>query len=514
MLVLKFLLAMLPIIWLMIALSVLKMPGFKACGIAAVIAAVLATACWHIPAAWTGAAALEGILNALWPICLVIIAALFTYNLTLETGAMEGIKSMLASVSTDGRILMLIIGWAFGNFMEGMAGFGTAVAIPAGILVALGFDPVKTVVACLVVNSMPTAFGSVGVPTVTLGTVTGIDTGVISANVAVIELILFLLSPFLMVAIFGGGLKALKGVWSITLVAAVSFVLPETLVGLFMGPQLPDVVGAVVCLVCTTLFARARRKKAVPKEYVTASRSEETQLDVGKAFRDWSPFILILVLLLVTTLVPFIHDPLAAIKTSVQIYPEEGAGKLSFSWINTPGVIIFIAAFLGGLIQKASPSVMGKVLVKTVKSNWKTVFTICCVVATAKIMDHSGMTRDIANLLAQTGSLFPLFSPLIGVVGAFITGSGTSTCVLFGGMQAMTAETIGAVPAWLAAANVMGAGIGKMISPQSIAVGLAAVGMAGQESVILKRVMKYCVLYFVLAGLICFLFPILGIAVG
>ena len=211
---------------------------------------------------------------------------------------------------------------------------------------------------------------------------------------------------------------------------------------------------------------------------------------------------------------PFIHDPLAAVKTSVQIYPEEGANKLSFSWINTPGVIIFIAAFIGGLIQKASPSVMGKVLAKTLKSNWKTVFTICCVVATAKIMDHSGMTRDIANLLAQTGSLFPLFSPLIGVVGAFITGSGTSTCVLFGGMQAMTAETIGAVPAWLAAANVMGAGIGKMISPQSIAVGLAAVGMAGQESVILKRVMKYCVLYFVLAGLICFLFPIMGISVG
>ena len=212
MLVLIFLLAMLPIIWLMFALSVLKMPGFKACGIAAVIAAVLATAYWRIPAAWTGAAALEGILNALWPICLVIIAALFTYNLTLETGAMEGIKSMLASVSMDGRILLLIIGWAFGNFMEGMAGFGTAVAIPAGILVALGFNPIRTVVACLIANSMPTAFGSVGVPTVTLGSVTGIDTLLLSSNVAIIEVVLFLISPFLMIAIFGGGFKALKGV--------------------------------------------------------------------------------------------------------------------------------------------------------------------------------------------------------------------------------------------------------------------------------------------------------------
>ena len=512
MLVLKFILALLPIIWLIVALGVLKMPGYKACGIAAVIAVVLSVLYWRMPALYAGAAVLEGVLNALWPICLVIIAALFTYNLTLETGAMEGIKSMLSGVSTDGRILILIIGWAFGNFMEGMAGFGTAVAIPAGILVALGFNPIRTVVACLIANSMPTAFGSVGVPTVTLGSVTGIDTLLLSSNVAIIEVVLFLISPFLMIAIFGGGFKALKGVWGITAVAALSFVIPETIIGLFVGPQLPDVIGAVVCLICTVLCARARmKKKAVPEQYAAAAETEAARLDVKSAFRDWSPFILILVLLLVCTLVPFIHDPLAVVKTSAQIYPEAGAAKLNFSWINTPGVIIFIAAFIGGLIQMAKPKTMGKVLGRTAKANWKTVFTICCVLATAKIMDHSGMTRDIANLLAQTKSFFPLVSPLIGVLGAFITGSGTSTCVLFGGMQAMTAEAIGASPAWLAAGNVMGAGIGKMISPQSIAIGLAAVGLSGQESVILKKVIKFCVLYFVLAGLICYLFPILGI---
>ena len=145
MLVLNFLLAMLPIIWLMFALTALKMPGFKACGIAALIAAILAPLYWKQPIPYTAAAALEGILNALWPICLVIIAALFTYQLTLETGAMEDIKQMLAGISKDGRIMVLIVGWAFGHFMEGMAGFGTAVAIPAGILVALGFDPFRTI---------------------------------------------------------------------------------------------------------------------------------------------------------------------------------------------------------------------------------------------------------------------------------------------------------------------------------------------------------------------------------
>ena len=506
--VVNFLLAMLPIIWLMVALSVLKMPGFKACAIAAVIAAVLAPLYWKQPVALTGAAALEGALNALWPICLVIIAALFTYNLTLETKAMDDIKQMLSGVSVDGRVLILLIGWAFGNFMEGMAGFGTAVAIPAGILVALGFDPVRTIVACLVVNSMPTAFGSVGVPTVTLSAVTGIDAGVLASNVSVIECVLFLLSPFLMVMIFGGGWKALKGVFGITLVSALSFVIPEMIAGLFLGPQLPDILGSVCCLVCTVLFARKMKSKAVPQEYMVGGSQEKRRpLDLQSALRAWSPFLLILILLLVTTLIPAVKAPLSAIKTVAQIYPEEGASPLTFAWVNTPGVIIFVAAFIGGLIQKASLPTMGKVLLKTLKSNWKTVFTICCVVACAKIMDHSGMTTDISNLLAQTGALFPLFSPLIGVLGAFITGSGTSTCVLFGSMQAMTAQRIGADPAWLAAANVMGAGIGKMISPQCIAIGLAATGMIGQENVILKHVTKYCVLYFVIGGLLCYFLP-------
>ena len=514
MLAVNFVLAMLPILWLMVALSVLKMPGFKACGIAAVIAMILALVYWRLPVPLVGAAALEGALNALWPICMVIIAALFTYNLTIETGAMEGIKAMLSGVSTDGRILMLIIAWGFGNFMEGMAGFGTAVAIPAGILVALGFDPIKTVVACLVVNSMPTAFGSVGVPTETLGAVTGLDAGMLASNVVVIEALLFLISPFLMVMIFGGGIKAMKGVWGITLVAALSFVVPMFLVGYFIGPQLPDTLGSVCCLICTILYAKKVQKGEPPKEYVTdaAAHSSTGSLTLGTALKDWSPFILILLLLLVTTMVPAIHDPLSSIKTVAHIYPAEGAGALTFAWVNTPGVIILAAACIGGFIQGANPLTIGKVLGKTLKSNWKTVFTICCVVATAKIMDHSGMTRDISALLVCTGSFFPLVSPLIGVLGAFITGSGTSTNVLFGGMQAMTAEGIGLNPAWLGAANAMGAGIGKMISPQCIAIGLAAVSMAGKESEILKHVTRYCVLYTVIGGLVCYFLPILGIA--
>ena len=209
MLFLKFILAMIPIIWLIIALSKLKMPSYKACGIALIITVVLAVTYWKLNIVHTSTAALEGVLNALWPICLVIIAALFTYNLTLKTGAMDSIKKMLAGISDDKRILMLIIGWGFGNFMEGMAGFGTAVAIPASMLAGIGLDPIRAVTACLVVNSTPTAFGSVGVPTTTLGTVSGVELGALSANVALIQAILTFLSPFFMVVICGKGIKAL-----------------------------------------------------------------------------------------------------------------------------------------------------------------------------------------------------------------------------------------------------------------------------------------------------------------
>ena len=215
---LKFFLAILPILWLIIALSVLKIAGHKACLIALAITAVLAAGYWKLSLICTATAGLEGILNALWPICLVIVAALFTYNLTLETGAMELIKKMLASVSVDQRVLLLIIGWGFGNFMEGMAGFGTAVAIPASMLAAIGINPILSVIACLVVNSTPTAFGSVGVPTVTLASVTNLDVLQLSGNVALIQVILTFLSPFFMVFIVGKGFKAIKSVLPMILI--------------------------------------------------------------------------------------------------------------------------------------------------------------------------------------------------------------------------------------------------------------------------------------------------------
>ena len=501
------LLGLVPIIWLVIALTGLKMPGYKACGIAIAFAAVVAIPYKGMAPFNCGTAILEGVLSALWPIILVIIAALFTYNLVLETGAMDRIKAMLSSISSDKRILAIIIGWSFGCFMEGMAGFGTAVAIPASILIALGFEPIPTLVGLLIVNSTPTAFGSVGVPTTTLAPLIGVDSVLLSANTALIEALLMFLSPFFMVFVIGKGFKAFKGILPIALVSSLAFTVPNFLVATFIGPELPDIIGSGCSMAITIPLAIAMRNKPVPEEYrIAADKQQKLSISVAEGVKAWSPFILIFILLLGTSkLVPLINAPLSAIKSSVLIYTGPTRKPTNFSWINTPGVWIIIAAIIGGLIQGARPQKIASVFGHTVASNVKTIVTICSVLATAKIMVHSGMTKDVAEaLVAITGGIFPLFSPLVGVLGAFVTGSGTNTGVLFGPLQQETASRIGVVPQWLCAANAMGAGIGKMVAPSNVALACAAAGIAGQESKVIRAVFKYTLIYTVIGGIICF----------
>ena len=277
-----FILAMLPILWLIISLSKLKMEGFKACGIALLITAVLAASYWHLNPIHISTAVLEGTANALWPICLIITAALFTYNLTVKTGAMEIIKGMLTGISDDTRILMLIIGWGFGNFMEGMAGFGTAVAIPASILAGIGVNPIDAVTACLIMNTTPTAFGSVGTPTVTLSLITGLDLRLLAADAALIQAVHTFISPFLAIMVCGGGIQGLKGVRVITLIASLSFVVPYLLFAQLLGPELPTIVGSICSMLCIILAVKLGKK---------TGRKAPLKIGFAEGARAWAPFV-------------------------------------------------------------------------------------------------------------------------------------------------------------------------------------------------------------------------------
>jgi len=522
-LIFNFIFALMPIIWLIISLSKLKMASYKACGLALAITVVLAAAYWKLSLAYISSAALEGVLNALWPICLVIIAALFTYNLTVKTGAMEIIKRILSGISDDKRVLLLIIGWGFGNFMEGMAGFGTAVAIPASMLAGLGFNPLNAVTACLVMNTTPTAFGSVGVPTATLASITGLDLLHLSASASLIQAVHTFISPFLAVIICGGGITALKGVLRITLIASLSFVVPYLFFSRLLGPELPNIIGSICSMICMIIAVQAGKKNGAKKASIETSAAghadqkrhirQAEPISFAAGASAWAPFILIFVFLIMTsTLFPPLHNAIKDIKHSFLIYAGKGGKPLTFSWINTPGIIIFIAAICGGLIQKAKPAEIADVLSMTLKTYWTTIFTICAVMATAKVMIYSGMISDIAqSVVAGAGPVYPFVAPLIGILGSFVTGSGTSTNVLFGTLQQETALSLNLNPYWIAASNVMGAGIGKMICPQNIAIGAGAINAAGSESKILSAVFKYFIVYALLAGFVCFSGSLMGI---
>ena len=487
-----FVLALMPILWLVLALCGMKMEAWKASLGALIVSAALALGVWHMTPLNAATAALEGMAMAIWPIVIVIIAAVFTYNLTVHTGAMETIKGMLTSVSSDMRVLVLLIGWCFGGFLEGMAGFGTAVAIPASMLMALGFDPIIAILACLVANGVPTMFGSIGIPTTTLASITGLDPVRLALTQALQVAPFVIITPFLMIMIVGGGPKALKGVLPITLITGLAVCLPEIAAAAFIGADLPMVVAAVVALV-VTFVAALKLKGDVPPEYALETPKSEGELTVDKALRAWAPFILIFVILVLTSkLVPFINGPLSSIKTVVNIYQGNPDATLTFTWINTPGVLILICGLVGGIIQGCPFPEMMSVLGATCKQMSKTILTMLAVLGCAKIMGYSGMIASIAAFFVGTlGGLYPLMAPVLGALGTFVTGSGTSSEVLFGSVQQQAAQAIGANEYWLCAANSLGVSAGKMLSPQSIAIGTASCGLVGKDGEVLGKVAPF-----------------------
>ena len=506
-----FILALLPIIFLIIVLSFLKMPGFKACPVALIIAIVEAIVIWKQNVLDVFTAFLEGMVMAIWPICLVIIAAIFVYNLVVHTKYMEVIKQMLASVSKDQRILVLIISWGFGAFMEGMAGFGTAVAIPAGILVALGFEPIFAAVVCLVANTTPVAFGSIGIPAVTAINITGLDPVSTAASIVVQLTIMNILVPFFLVAMVGkhkgkSFSESFKGVGLITLLSSLSFLIPQYLTARLLGPELPSILGSVICMAVTVVATRKFSKGETDFD-IPMNDTKTESVSTHKAFVACSPFILVLLFLVFTSsMFPFIKGPLSTVKSSIMIYTGKGAAPYTFSWLVTPGVLIILAGIIGGLIQKCPFGEIISVLGKSIVQMVKTVITIISVIATAKIMGYSGMTQEIADYMVKvTGNMYPLIAPLIGAIGTFVTGSTTSSSVLFAKLQASTAGTLNMSQIWLVAANTVGSTAGKIVSPQSIAVATAAANIVGEESKILNSVVKYFIIFIIIYGLVVFL---------
>lgn len=447
-------LSLLPILWLIVALAGLKLKAWQATLSALAVGLVVALSFFRtaLPVSAVVPVVADGLLFALHPICLVILAALFTYGVTVETGAMATIREGLARVSDDRRVLALIIVWGFGNFMEGMAGFGTAVAIPAAILVGIGFDPLKSVLMCLIANTTPTAFGSVGVPLATLAAKSGTDPVMLCWTASVLQALVTAAGPVLVLLALDG-FKALKGMGAYLLLTEVAYFAPSLLSARFIGWELPDILGGVSVILALGWYATRGRKME----------------GLGRLAFAAIPFAFVVVIL----------GAAACLPAELKKYAS-------------PGGLVLIAGFAGGLVQRLTVLRLFRLLWKTLTGYWAAFVTTCAVLALSRVMGAAQMIQTIANtLVSATGSSYPYVATIVGALGGFITGSGTSSCALFGELQATAAKEIAVSPTVLAAANVMGAGIGKMICPQSIAIGAAAAGLVGRESRILKKALPW-----------------------
>jgi len=460
-----------------------------------------------------GKAALEGALFALLPILWVIIAAFFSYNLSLHTGAIDQIKNLLLHCSSDRRIQALIIAWGFGSFMEAVAGFGTAVAVPAALLIALGFDPFRAAVICLIANTVAVAFGVIGIPVTTLANITDLPLPALSFDIGVQLTPFVFLVPLFIVYTVTGSFRGLRGVWLVTLFAGASFGLVQFFVAQYIGPELPAIAASLASSVAILLVARLSppaKTWSFPNDPIISRESSPTptkKINVRSQFIAWLPYLLLLCLVLGTSRIfPAMNESLRILRTECLIYDGPGGKPLSFEWFLTPGTLVFITAVLAGFVQGASAKDLIKLAGVTVLQLQKTFVTVISIVSMAKVLGYSGMIGSVAVTLAEaTGAMYPAFSPVIGALGTFITGSDTSSNILFGLLQKQTAEQLGISSVWIAAANTSGACIGKLISPQSISIAAAAAGLPGKEGDLLSVTFRYACFFLLGLGAITLL---------
>lgn len=501
----EILLSLLPIVLLIVLMAVLKQPGDRSSLITLAATALIAIFGFKYSVHDTAFTFLYGATKAISPILIIILMAIFSYNTLLLTGKMEVIKQQFSSISTDRSIQVLLLTWGFGGLLEAMAGFGTAVAIPAAILISLGYKPIFAAVSCLIANSVATAFGAIGTPVIVLANETELPVNALSTDVVLQLSPLMFLIPLILVFLADHRKAAfLKNIVLAVLVGIVSLG-GQYVSARFMGAESPAIIGSLLSIIVIIIAAKVQKKVSHTDDSAAPTGN---RIPTGQLLNAWSVYLLILFLVIITSpLFPSIRGVLNGTCISTLTFPIEGVKPYKIHWLTHAGLLLFIGTFVGGLIQGASPKALFGTLWRTTKALKKTIITVICLVGFSTLMDYSGMITVIAgSLAAATGSLYPLFAPLVGGLGTFITGSDTSSNILFGKMQATVAGHIGAPSDWLSAANTVGATGGKIISPQSIAIATSSCGLQGKEGHILKEAFPYALFYIIVSGLVVYFF--------
>ena len=501
-LILSALLAVVPILFIFWALIIQKMKGYLASLLATGLAILIAIVAYGMPVKLALLSTANGALYGLFPICWIIITAVFLFNITIRSGQFEIIKHYMASITSDRRLQALLIAFAFGSFLEGMAGFGAPVAITAALLVGLGFNPLYAAGLCLIANTAPVAFGSVGIPITVASQVTAIPEMAISQMVGRTLPILSVFLPFYLVVIMAGFRKP-REVWPAIAVAGVSFAFLQWFSSNYLGPALPDVIagiGAIVSLIVLLNYWKPKSTWQFPNE-PAPTIATDVYYTPGQIVRAWSPFILMTIVIIAWGLKP-IKDVFNAVGQVQFAFPGlhnvilDSGGKaiphlFKFNYLSASGTAILLSALIATPLVGLTYGQAGNVFLQTLRQLTFPIITIAAVLGFAYIVNDSGISITMAEALANTGVLFPFFSPMLGWLGVFITGSDTSANALFGKLQASTATSLGIDPVVTVSANVSGGVIGKMISPQSIAVAAAAGNLVGKESELFRFTVKH-----------------------
>ncbi len=529
--------AAIPIIFFFVALTRLKLKGYVAGTITVLLALGVAILLYGMPIQMALAAGVYGFFYGLWPIAWIIIGAVFLYKISVETGQFEIIRRSILSVTEDQRLQLLLVGFAFGAFLEGAAGFGAPVAITAALLVGLGFRPLYAAGLCLIANTAPVAFGAMGIPIIVAGQVTGLDPFHIGQMAGRQLPFLSVLVPFWLILIMDGT-RGVRETWPAILVAGGSFATVQFLTANFVGPELPDITAALATLITLPLFLRFWQPRrifrfeteapskggldhgAAPAPTVAAVEPGVTYT-AGQIVRAWSPFLILTVFVTIWSIppfkalfapggalaetvahvsVPFLHNMVVKLPPIVTA-AKPFAADYKFDWLSATGTAIFLAAIVSVVFLGMKPSRAVSTFFSTIKGLLIPIYSIGMVLAFAFIANYSGLSSTLGLALSETGPSFTFFSPFLGWLGVFLTGSDTSANALFASLQATTAHQIGVSDVLLVAVNTTGGVTGKMISPQSIAIACAAAGLIGRESDLFRFTVKHSLALATIVGI-------------
>jgi lactate permease len=528
--------AALPLITLFVLLGGLKMKAQWAALISLGVAMLVAMIVYSMPVGQTALSASEGAAFGLFPIMWIVVMAIWVYNMTVETGHFAVLRRSFGTISTDQRVQAVIIAFCFGALMEALAGFGTPVAITAVMLIALGFKPIKAAALALVANTAPVAFGAMATPIITLSSVTELDKGDLGSMVGRQTPILALIVPLILIAMVDGR-RGIKQTWPVAVVGGLSFAIGQFVCANYLSVELTDIVASLLATACIVGFLRiwqpgepliaegdgrfqrpavAGASISDPALEKEVSRRDDTKRDTkADVVRAYAPYAIIIAVFSISQ-IPAVKDALAESPwTTTFQWPGldvtnpdgEPLTSLTYNlnWLPAAGTLMLISGLITMAVLSVSPGRAFRVLGATVDQLKWAIVTVAAVLALAYVMNQSGQTITLGLWAAGAGGFFAFLSAMIGWLGVAVTGSDTSSNALFGALQVTAANENGISPTLLAAANSSGGVLGKMISPQNLAIGAAAVGMAGQEGDLFRKVLFWSIVLMLLMCAIVYL---------